>query len=87
MKQALHILVRFRGFLITLAVVAIFGYTAHLLGQIVNAVPDQAYLDKQKQGAPTTKIDLKAIQSVQQLQPVNTTPPPGGAGKGDPFTP
>lgn len=89
MKQALNTLTKLRGFLVTLAIIALFGYAAFLVSKIVNVAPDKDYLDKAKgdASAQVIKLDVKAVDQLKSLVPVDAKVDLSSIGKSDPFSP
>jgi hypothetical protein len=87
MNKTLQSLIKMRGFLVTLAVIGLIGYTARLVGQIVAVTPDKDYLEQAKHKADiqTIKLDTKAVDNLKGLVPVDSHIDSGSVGKGDPF--
>ena len=89
MKKALDILNKLRGFLILLVVIGLFGYAAYQVSRIVAVAPDAAYLEKAKGDASATviKLDVKAVEGLKNLVPVDVKVDLSNVGKSDPFSP
>ncbi|HSX48436.1 MAG TPA: hypothetical protein VLF41_02960 [Candidatus Nanoarchaeia archaeon] len=89
MKQALNILTKLRSFLITLVVIGLFGYAAYQVSKIVAVAPDKDYLDKAKgdASAQVVKLDVKAVDQLKNLVPVDVKVDLSSIGKSDPFSP
>jgi PIN domain nuclease of toxin-antitoxin system len=86
-NQLTALLAKYRNLLALLAVGGLFVYTAHLVSQISNVIPDASYIDKQKQAAnqAVLKIDLKTVEAVKSLQNVSGDTGIPASGKTNPF--
>lgn len=87
MKQALDILVKFRNFIVLLAVISLVGYTGYEFSKYIVIVPtaEQIEAERKNVSAKSIRFDTKTIDAVAQqiLVPVDTTP--RNVGKTDPF--
>lgn len=83
-KQVTKTLPKLLGPVLTLGVMLLFGYTVILLSHILSVTPDSSSLDQKTASTGVTKLDVKTIRQLSDLQNVSVAPVTGG-GKSDPF--
>ncbi|MBI4101051.1 hypothetical protein HY441_01080 [Candidatus Microgenomates bacterium] len=88
MKQVVELIKKYRLVLISLIILALFGYTLLKIQAISNPQPDSAYIRSQRKNQPT-KIEIKDELRKQLEQLVNTSVDvqPDALGNPDPFNP
>jgi len=87
MKKALDIIIKARGFIFTLVVIALFGYLARQISLIASVTPDQSALDaaQKRVNVQSVKLDTKTINSLKNINTVDGSVNPGSVGRYDPF--
>lgn len=83
------LIAKYRGLILTLAVVGMVGYAGYLISQLVSVVPDKAYLAEQQQKLDKSKIrfDKTTITIINGLNQVNPQVDLSNVGKDNPFAP
>ena len=76
-----------RGFLITLAALAIIGYTGYQISMATSVTPTQASINaaKEKLNPTEVKFDMATINSITHHTTVRVAPDLGGIGTTNPF--
>ena len=78
-----------QGFLATLAVLAILGWTGYLISKAIDNTPDPAALQagQEELTANQVRFDKATIAALQSLVPLNVQPNVNNLGHADPFNP
>jgi hypothetical protein len=86
-KKYLPLLQRIQPFVVGLALIGVFAYTAYVVNGALNVKPSETPLAVDPKHPATTKItfDKNTIEAVKKLNVVQGDVPVGGLGKDDPF--
>jgi hypothetical protein len=86
---ALHLVLKFKIFLIGVAVLAVLGYAAYQLSLVVAVAPNPVYVQAgtDKNSQTGVRLDPKTVSTINDLITVPTNVSTAGAGKSDPFAP
>lgn len=86
-KVLLRALARIRLLAITLAIIALAGYTLYQISLITAISPDEATLaaEREKVDAARIKFDTQTIQAIGRQNQITASPDISNLGKSDPF--
>jgi hypothetical protein len=88
-KTTLSKLYQLRGFIITLAVILLIGFTAYQCSRVTRIEPDQAMIEEEraKLRKLQVKFDAGVIEALNRQSQVSGQTNLSNLGKSDPFSP
>ena len=87
LNKLLPLLLKYKGLLVLVAVLAICGYTAYQISVVVAVAPDAKTISEEQANITTTKIkfDTKTIDAIVHQNQVNVSTDLSGLGTTNPF--